>query len=385
MLRETLCFSLCAGIVSYTATGLACPPSAPRLLVPTAVLSDATRPIARDAGIHFAGEMRETYMSGFAIEVRLASTGEVVAGTLGSMNPYLGGDVLAWLPRQPLAADTEYTIQVKTVPIEPPPPPQLVFPPVKQVQATFKTSAELLPAFEIESAPRATLRTVTQLPYRCLGPCGRMSGPCVPQTVLLADVEVPSIRGGAAERGYEVRVRVRFTPASQPEGLERTYPNLKPAGMPFQSTVEVMEKPEPVKVCFDVEATDLLGHLAMSTPFCLDAAAVAAAINGTGGAAGTASSSGAAGIPASRAGSSPPEAGARVPEAGAAGSSPSVGSAGTSSTPPSAAHDEVDRAEAPHHAEACAVAAPGAARGTGTAAVLALALVLLLRRRSRSA
>jgi hypothetical protein len=287
MFRGIVSFCLIGGLLAHAADALACSPSPSNYLVPTGLLTDVSRPVARDAGIYFSTEARSMFVPdpAFAVEVKDASSGEVVVGSLHSLPVWLGADVLAWVPQQPLAANATYELLVRPLPPKPREvPPEkdvdtMKYPPVNELRASFTTGSELLPKLELEAAPRVSLRAATQVPYRCEGLCGLMSGPCDATRVLLADVELPAVMGGAEEQGYELTAIVRT--AGIPKHLEaneREYVELVDARDPRLFTFEVMESPEPNQVCVELTIRDLAQQSVSKKPVCLEAEQVAAAI-----------------------------------------------------------------------------------------------------------
>jgi hypothetical protein len=246
-----------------------------------------SRPVARDAGIYFSTEARSMFVPdpAFAIEVKDASNGEVIAGSLHSLPVWLGADVLAWVPSQPLAANATYELAVTPVPPKPREvPPEkdvdtMKYAPVKELRASFTTGNELLAKLELESVPQVSLRVATQVPYRCEGPCGLMSGPCDPTRVLLADVELPAVQGGAEEQGYELTAIVRTAGIPQHlEANERNYVELIDADDSRLFTFEVMESPQPNQVCIELTIRDLAQQSVSSKPMCFETQQVSAAI-----------------------------------------------------------------------------------------------------------
>jgi hypothetical protein len=59
-------------MLSTNADALACSPSPSKYLVPTGLLTDMSRPVARDAGIYFSTEARSMFVPdpAFAVEVK---------------------------------------------------------------------------------------------------------------------------------------------------------------------------------------------------------------------------------------------------------------------------------------------------------------------------
>jgi hypothetical protein len=107
-----------------------------------------------------------------------------------------------------------------------------------------------------------------------------MSGPCDPTRVLLADIELPAVMGGAEQQGYELTAIVRTAIPQHLEANERDYVELIDARDPRLFTFEVMESPEPNQVCIELTTRDLAQHSVSSKPVCLDAQQVAVAIRG---------------------------------------------------------------------------------------------------------
>lgn len=336
MLRAVLAISLSAGLSAYAADAFACSPSPSVFLVPVSMLSDPSRPIARDAGFYFMGEEAESYGgdSGFAIVVT-DSSGAVITGGATSFRRYLqGARVLAWAPLQPLAANETYTIQVNALaPVLKNLPPLEPLPAVPAMRAVFTTTADLLPPIEIAGEPRVTLRTETKLPLRCMGPCAAMSGPCAPIPLLMADVEIPEIAGGVAEHGYQVSVNIRTEGTATREADVALDYTLIDARDSKRVAVQVTEAPEAVEVCVQLGVEDIARHTAMSREVCLDADTVAAALRG------------------------------------------GANSSGRGAT-----------ADSERHVSACAVAVPGAGRRASGAyaALLALAFLLLRGRKPKN-
>jgi hypothetical protein len=104
-----------------------------------------------------------------------------------------------------------------------------------------------------------------------------MSGPCDPTRVLLADVELPAVMGGAEEQGYELTASVRTAGNPQHiEANERDYVELINARDPQLLTFEVMESPDANQVCIELTIRGLTKQSVSRKPACLEAQQVGA-------------------------------------------------------------------------------------------------------------
>lgn len=380
--------------IAHPGRAAACGPTPPPYLTIGEITPGDGGELARDGAIRIqlvAWPGEGAGSEGLQVTVSRVSDGSQVPGQID--NWYADEQtVLVWAPEEPLAAQTQYRVEVVSAAEADPD----IDGPI-QASTTFTTTDTLVRPVVLEGALQVSLRSETLVEVQCenrnsCGGCIPGSERMIERAALFADVTVPRVTGGFDDYGYRAwltlsdqAARVFDGPGEgiAPRGEETVnLPQfLRLAGDADDVEIVSVELPredEPYAACFGFNAWDAAGHAHSAEPICVLAKELEAGFAALDRGDSDEPVTVAPGAPSAPPRTDPVADGTGAP-AEHADADPVAGAGGGSM----ADNGGEAPAAAPMTATACALVAAGAEQGSALPALVLLLLGLAFARRQR--